>query len=1034
MAEYDAGTVKATMKADSSGLHTAVETAKKNISGLGKEAEEARKQFKELGLSAGIAFGALTAGVLKATQSNNQLKASFMGLDSIAKGTIGTYPKIQAELEKIREDGMIPLSNAISAYKNLLMRYEDEETAIKMFHRLADAAAFGRQGHLSLGEAIQGASEGLKNEMSQMVDNAGVTKNVSVMWKEYAAQIGKTVGQLTDAEKKQAEINGIMQETRFQVGDLAKLQNSLSGVMSKVNALSTEIAAAWGDSLEPAGAGVMSVTAGILSGLREFIKANPAFISGITAGTLALTGITAAGAGWNLVWPKVVAGFGLISGPAGIALIAISALTGVVIGLTTAQQKELEKMKKLSQECKDQTREIYNLTEEYKKLKCNTKLTIDEKERLKKVTEDLANLAPETVKAYDAEGNAILDLNIALQTMVEKKREALELDKKQAEVDLKRAQADLKNLQLAKKNTEEGLQGYLAYNPRNPESKIQKSNQEIAKLNVQIRQKENEIESLRAKLEAIPNEIKNTNVDSIKAEIKAQQDAERKRQEAEAKKAAEAEKLKKIAQDRAKAEEELNNRICELSHSETEVKMREVEKQEAEYRKLGLSEVEIAKWKAGEIARIEEESRQAAREKAMAELEAKRRLQEQALSSFETFLQHEIDMDRATNQEMIDHYRAMAQSEQLTDEQRLEYKRKAELMEKAMQKEQNALMDEWQQKAEDISRTVLERRLAAIEREREASKEAAAEAIQDQIKLKQTMANIDEVYNEQRLQAIVESLNEEYKLKEDMTAEEMKNVKKLLEAKLQALEADATANKEQIEAYKRAIKQISDDIDTETDKINANLKESTADLLTDLITKKTTIEDIWKDLMDELLRQYIKKFIFGIETESGKLTKIFDNIFNGKIFGNSSTSGIVEGGVDDVGRKAMGYGGLLGGIGQIFSGIGSIFGFSGGGLVPAAANGMIVPQLPDSFGTDRILSALTPNEMVLPVDISKFIIDSVRQARNNNNNVKGGDIHFHFNCIDGENAAKFIYDNRDNIVGIIQSNRKNGGVLRSDVD
>lgn len=170
MTEYDAGTVKATMKADGSGLHSTVESAKKDIRGIGDSAKEAQVGLKELGISAGVAFGALTAGIFKAVQANNQLKASMMGLDSIAKGTIGNYSKIEAELEKIREDGMIPLNNAIAAYKNLLTRYRDEETAIKMFRRLADAAAFGRQGHLSLGEAIQGATEGLKNEMSQLVN------------------------------------------------------------------------------------------------------------------------------------------------------------------------------------------------------------------------------------------------------------------------------------------------------------------------------------------------------------------------------------------------------------------------------------------------------------------------------------------------------------------------------------------------------------------------------------------------------------------------------------------------------------------------------------------------------------------------------------------------------------------------------------------------------------------------------------------------------------------------------------------------
>ena len=39
------------------------------------------------------------------------------------------------------------------------------------------------------------------------------------MWEDYAKELGKSTKNLTDAEKRQAEYNGIMHETRFQVGD-----------------------------------------------------------------------------------------------------------------------------------------------------------------------------------------------------------------------------------------------------------------------------------------------------------------------------------------------------------------------------------------------------------------------------------------------------------------------------------------------------------------------------------------------------------------------------------------------------------------------------------------------------------------------------------------------------------------------------------------------------------------------------------------------------------------------------------------------
>ena len=73
-----------------------------------------------------------------------------------------------------------------------------------MMLRFKDSAAFGRQGALSMGEAIEGATQGIKNQNSIMVDNVGVTKNLSIMRDEYAKSIGKKTSDLTDAEKAEA--------------------------------------------------------------------------------------------------------------------------------------------------------------------------------------------------------------------------------------------------------------------------------------------------------------------------------------------------------------------------------------------------------------------------------------------------------------------------------------------------------------------------------------------------------------------------------------------------------------------------------------------------------------------------------------------------------------------------------------------------------------------------------------------------------------------------------------------------------------
>lgn len=454
MAEYDAGTVKATMTADSKGLHGGVEAAKRDMQSLQDEAKRVKDSWRDMGVGAGISFAAITAGVWKATQANNQLKTSMIGLDTIAKGTVGTYSKVETELEKIRKDGIIPLTNATAAYKNLLTRYKDEEKAIDIFNRLADAAAFGRQGQLGLGEAIEGATSGLKNEMSQMVDNAGVTKNLSIMHKEYAASIGKTYGQLTQAEKQQAEYIGIMKETRFQVGDLAKLQNTLAGEMSKANAMTTETAAAYGDALEPALTGVTGGYSSMMKHIRDFIQTSPGMVAGVTAGAMAMTGLVAVSSAWIALdmGAKIAAGFSALTGPVGLTLIGLSALTAVIVGYTTAAQKAREENLKLADRYRDEAIEVKGLIDEYYELQKIAKPTADQKQRMVDLSNQIAKILPQAVKGYDDEGNAIISVNGALREMILLKSQELRL-----------RQSDIKDRQREIEKEQDQLESKIAF-------------------------------------------------------------------------------------------------------------------------------------------------------------------------------------------------------------------------------------------------------------------------------------------------------------------------------------------------------------------------------------------------------------------------------------------------------------------------------------------------------------------------------------------------------------------------------------------
>lgn len=206
-----------------------------------------------MGTAIGIAFsvGTIIQFGRASVNAANELSAALTGLQSVLDGQGRSFSAAKAFIEDYTKDGLIPATNAITAYKNLALRGYDDSQIRQVMIALKDSAAFGRQASYSMGEAVQSATEGLKNENSILVDNAGVTKNVAQMWKEYAASIGTTANNLTQQQKIQAEVNGILEESKYQAGDAAKVAGTLTGQLTQLSFNFYNLKVAVGNAINP---------------------------------------------------------------------------------------------------------------------------------------------------------------------------------------------------------------------------------------------------------------------------------------------------------------------------------------------------------------------------------------------------------------------------------------------------------------------------------------------------------------------------------------------------------------------------------------------------------------------------------------------------------------------------------------------------------------------------------------------------------------------------------------------------------------
>lgn len=217
-------------KAYSKGLKSGLKFAGGAFKSVGKSIRSFTTSFAGLGAALGVGFG-LKAAINEASN----LESSLKGLKSIARAFNSDVDAATEAAINFSKDGIIPLADSVGAMKLLLANFNgDMDRSVKTFKVMRDAAAFNRQSHLDLGQAIVTASEGLKNDLSIKTDNIGITKNLSIMQKEYAKTIGTTAGKLTQAQKATAEFVGFQKEGAIFTGDYIRSLDTFGGTLSKV--------------------------------------------------------------------------------------------------------------------------------------------------------------------------------------------------------------------------------------------------------------------------------------------------------------------------------------------------------------------------------------------------------------------------------------------------------------------------------------------------------------------------------------------------------------------------------------------------------------------------------------------------------------------------------------------------------------------------------------------------------------------------------------------------------------------------------
>lgn len=370
---------------------------------------------------------AIVSSVNAGIDAYNQYIAAMQGLQSVASGKGIATSSIEDALEGLT-DQFFSAADAAASLKNLLSRGYTLDQAINTITRLKDAAAFGRQANYELAAAVVTATEGIKNENSILVDNAGVQKNLAKMWEDYAKARGISTTSLTQAQKVEAEYLGIMEETKLQVGDLTKLQDTLAGSQANAANSTQLLQQAFGEAMSSSVGAATEVYNGFVTTLRGLVETFPGVTAGATSAAAALGGFAALGSALQMI-KKLAASLTALKAATPIALGAAVAI-GAFVTLYTkmsqataeAAQAEKDRIASIEEAAASTRTQVSNLDElyaRYLQLANGRELTASETKELVSIENQLA--AQHGVTAGNAE--TLTEKNLALAESYKKVRQ-----------------------------------------------------------------------------------------------------------------------------------------------------------------------------------------------------------------------------------------------------------------------------------------------------------------------------------------------------------------------------------------------------------------------------------------------------------------------------------------------------------------------------------------------------------------------------------------------------------------------------------
>ncbi|WP_339292735.1 hypothetical protein MKY48_08700 [Paenibacillus sp. FSL W8-0187] len=242
-------------------------------------------------LGAGMATRQLIQTFTTLAKEARELADSYQGLTEVSKALHVNTEKTIGLAEELSDRWGLSKTAMNDTVKTYLSAGLTLEQTREIMIATADAAVYNREAHLSWEEAIKQVARGVKGGNSNLTDAAGITTNLSVMYKRYAKTIGTTAAKLTEAQKLQAAYNGIMAESAMFAGNADSAMTGYTGTQATFNQTIEMARVELGEAFLPVLGEIMQRITPMIKDFVQWAEANKEVVAGLAAGSIAVLGL-----------------------------------------------------------------------------------------------------------------------------------------------------------------------------------------------------------------------------------------------------------------------------------------------------------------------------------------------------------------------------------------------------------------------------------------------------------------------------------------------------------------------------------------------------------------------------------------------------------------------------------------------------------------------------------------------------------------------------------------------------------------------